>query len=142
MYFFCSLLSFHSWLGFSKRHPSSRDLIKPTVAENNQDKSNRNRSCLCRACIQKNCQVLEKQNKKKLGEKKYQIPVSTKTPTDHCDSVQGTAAQEHSSPMRWHERPTLRSSLTIFRTASWRPRPRWSNRQSCCSGSRWSIQKT
>lgn len=59
--------------------------------------------------------------------------------------VTGSAAspnQEHSSPMRWHERPTLRSSFTILRTASSRPRPRWSNRQSCCSGRRWSMQNT
>lgn len=53
-----------------------------------------------------------------------------------------SANQEHSSPMRWHERPTLRSSFTILRTASSRPRPRWSNRQSCCSGRRWSMQNT
>ncbi|TNN34361.1 hypothetical protein EYF80_055474 [Liparis tanakae] len=50
--------------------------------------------------------------------------------------------QEHSSPMRWQARPTLRSSFTILRTASSRPRPRWSNRQSCCSGSRCSMQNT
>lgn len=50
--------------------------------------------------------------------------------------------QEHSSPMRWQDRPTLRSSLTILSTASSLPRPRWSNRQSCCSGSRWSMQNT
>lgn len=57
-------------------------------------------------------------------------------------AAHSVANQEHSSPMRWHERPTLRSSFTILRTASSRPRPRWSNRQSCCSGRRWSMQKT
>ncbi len=50
--------------------------------------------------------------------------------------------QEHSSPMRWQVRPTLRSSFTIFSTASSRPRPRWSNIQSCCSGNRCNMQNT
>lgn len=54
-------------------------------------------------------------------------PVSKKASED---------AQENSSPMRWHDRPTLRLSFTTFWTASWRPWPRWSNRQPCCSGSR------
>lgn len=44
--------------------------------------------------------------------------------------------------MRWQDRPTLRSSLTILSTASSLPRPKWSNRQSCCSGSRCSMQNT
>lgn len=70
---------------------------------------------------------------------KHRVFVRAKMPSEHR---QRSAAQEHSSPMRWHERPTLRSNLTIFRTASWRPRPRWSNMHSCCSGRRWRIQKT
>lgn len=74
------------------------------------------------------------------------IPFVTPPPPFLCKRlVTGSAAsanQEHSSPMRWHERPTLRSSFTILRTASSRPRPRWSNRQSCCSGRRWSMQNT
>lgn len=49
--------------------------------------------------------------------------------------------QEHPSPIRWQARPTFRSSFTIFRTASRRPRPRWSKRQSCCSGRRCLMQK-
>ena len=60
----------------------------------------------------------------------------------HWMAGHGVTNQEHSSPMRWHERPTLRSSFTILRTASSRPRPRWSNRQSCCSGRRCSMQNT
>lgn len=74
------------------------------------------------------------------------IPFVTPPPPFLCKrlftGLAASANQEHSSPMRWHERPTLRSSFTILRTASSRPRPRWSNRQSCCSGRRWSMQNT
>lgn len=50
--------------------------------------------------------------------------------------------QEHPSPMRWQERPTFRSSFTIFMMASSRPRPMWSKVQPCCSGRRCNIQNT
>lgn len=147
---------------FPKRHLSSRDTIKPTEAEkttgarvtvgfwgrkkneeeyikhNLKEKSWR---FVCKKKKKKTCKNLEKQKpeekrkKKSLLALKHHLNIETFFRRD-------AAAQEHSSPMRWHERPTLRSSLTIFSTASWRPRPRWSNRHSCCSGSRWSMQKT
>lgn len=50
--------------------------------------------------------------------------------------------QEHPSPIRWQDLPTFRSSFTIFMMASSRPRPMWSNVQSCCSGRRCNMQNT
>lgn len=70
-------------------------MIKPTEAESNQDmgfkKSKYNlKEKWVKVCIQKTCKSLEKQNKRK-KEKKNQIPVGAKTPSEHRDSSEPPA---------------------------------------------------